>query len=89
MASGKGGGHGQGGHGHGGHGHGGHGKAFALAVALNLGFVATEVIAGLASGSVALLADAGHNLGDVLSLLLAWGPAPCRPGRPARVSPMA
>ena len=68
MAPGKGGGHGQGGHGH-----GAHGKAFALAVALNLGFVATEVIAGLASGSVALLADAGHNLGDVLSLLLAWG----------------
>ena len=52
---------------------GGHGAAFALAVTLNLGFVIAEVVAGLASGSVALLADAGHNFGDVLSLLLAWG----------------
>jgi cobalt-zinc-cadmium efflux system protein len=50
-----------------------HGKAFAVAVALNLAFVVAEVAAGLASGSLALLADAGHNLGDVLSLLLAWG----------------
>lgn len=40
---------------------------------LNLGFVAAEVTAGLWSGSVALLADAGHNLGDVLTLILAWG----------------
>ncbi len=65
------------GHHHGGHGHdhraGGHGGAFALAIALNLGFVVAEVSAGLWSGSVALLADAGHNLGDVLTLILAWG----------------
>jgi len=64
-------------HGHA-HGHpptsaGGHGPAFAVAVTLNLAFVAAEVAAGLWSGSVALLADAGHNLSDVLSLLLAWG----------------
>lgn len=63
-------------HGHG-HGHdsvsGGHTVAFAIAVALNLVFVVAEVIAGLASQSMALLADAGHNLSDVLSLLLAWG----------------
>lgn len=51
----------------------GHGGAFALAIGLNLAFVCAEVIAGFASGSMALLADAGHNLGDVLSLLLAWG----------------
>ncbi|MGH8677129.1 MAG: cation transporter, partial [Burkholderiales bacterium] len=51
----------------------GHGPAFAVAVALNLGFVGIEVAAGLASGSMALIADAGHNLGDVLALLLAWG----------------
>ena len=50
-----------------------HGSAFALAVVLNLGFVVAETIAGLASGSMALVADAGHNLSDVLSLLLAWG----------------
>ena len=47
--------------------------AFAIAIALNLTFVVAEVIAGLASQSMALLADAGHNLSDVLSLLLAWG----------------
>jgi cobalt-zinc-cadmium efflux system protein len=60
-------------HGHHDHGSGSHGAAFALAIALNLGFVCAEVVAGLWSGSVALLADAGHNLGDVLTLILAWG----------------
>lgn len=44
-----------------------------MAVALNLGFVVVEVAAGFVSGSMALLADAGHNLSDVLTLLLAWG----------------
>jgi len=67
-----------------GHGHshaGGHhhhapanmGRAFAIGVGLNTAFVAAEVAAGLWTGSLALLADAGHNLSDVLSLLLAWG----------------
>jgi cobalt-zinc-cadmium efflux system protein len=70
------------GHGHDGHSHGhGHGHAhgpapgergFALGVSLNLGFVALEVVAGLIAGSLALLADAGHNLSDVLGLVLAW-----------------
>jgi len=60
-------------HGHGGHGHGnGHGRAFAIGIALNLGFVAIEVWYGLQTGSLALLADAAHNLGDVGGLLLAW-----------------
>ena len=65
-------------HGHN-HGHGhhhapsSHGKAFAVAVALNAAFVLFETAASFVSGSTALLADAGHNLGDVLSLLLAWG----------------
>ncbi|NOU02884.1 MAG: cation transporter [Novosphingobium sp.] len=61
-------------HGHA-HGHGGasHGTAFAIAVLLNAGFVVAEAAASFVSGSAALLADAGHNLGDVLSLLLAWG----------------
>lgn len=49
------------------------GRAFAIGVFLNTGFVAAEVIAGLWTGSLALLADAGHNLSDVLTLLLAWG----------------
>lgn len=71
-------GHGQG-HAHGqGHHHshftpGSHGGAFAMAVGLNVVFVVVEVVASFVSGSAALLADAGHNLGDVLSLLLAWG----------------
>lgn len=51
----------------------GFGSAFALGVALNLAFVAAELAAGLASGSMALIADAGHNFSDVLSLLIAWG----------------
>ena len=42
---------------------------------LNVGFVAVEAFYGLLSNSVALLADAGHNLSDVLGLLLAWGAA--------------
>ena len=46
---------------------------FAVGVGLNLGFVALEVGFGLWADSLALLADAGHNLGDVLGLLLAWG----------------
>lgn len=67
-------GHGHNHHHHHHHGSGtSHGAAFAIAVVLNCGFVVAEVVAGLASGSVALLADAGHNLSDVLSLLLAWG----------------
>lgn len=48
------------------------GKAFAIAVTLNLAFVCIEAAAGFISGSMALLADAGHNLSDVLSLVLAW-----------------
>ncbi len=51
------------------------GKAFAIGTALNLAFVAVEGGAGLWTGSVALLADAGHNLSDVLGLLIAWGGA--------------
>ncbi|AEJ02425.1 cation diffusion facilitator family transporter [Nitrosomonas sp. Is79A3] len=48
-------------------------RAFAIGVALNVGFAVVEVIFGLLSNSLALLADAGHNLSDVLSLLFAWG----------------
>ncbi len=60
-------------HTHGRHGGRDHGRAFAVGVAINLGFVAIEVVAGLFAHSLALLADAAHNLGDVLGLLLAWG----------------
>lgn len=60
-------------HHHHGHGAPSQGRAFFIAVSLNMAFVIAEVIAGLLSGSVALIADAGHNLSDVLSLALAWG----------------
>lgn len=72
-------------HKHAGHGHSGHShshlppasadfsKAYAIGISLNLAFVVVEIICGLYSNSLALLADAGHNAGDVLGLFLAWG----------------
>ena len=58
-----------------GHNHGpsNYNRSFAIGVGLNVGFVVTEVIFGWLADSLALLADAGHNLSDVLGLLLAWG----------------
>ena len=61
-------------------------RAFAIGVGLNVTFVVAEVIFGLRAHSLALTADAGHNLGDVLGLVLAWagsvlarrGPTPRR-----------
>ncbi|MBS0262269.1 MAG: cation transporter [Planctomycetes bacterium] len=50
-------------------------RAFALGVALNTGFVVIEAATGIWSHSTALIADAGHNLSDVLGLLIAWGAA--------------
>ena len=72
--------HGDGGHGHE-HAHHGHGhshaprafgRVFAIGITLNLGFVVVEGLFGWLSGSMALIADAGHNLSDVLGLLMAW-----------------
>jgi len=69
------------GHEHHGHGGGGHshshapadfGRAFVIGILLNTGFIVLEVIFGLLSDSLALLADAGHNLSDVFGLVLAW-----------------
>jgi len=51
------------------------GRAFAIGIALNCAFVGAEAVAGLAANSMALLADAGHNLSDVLGLALAWAGA--------------
>ena len=48
------------------------GRAFAIGVALNTAFIIGEVVFGLFSHSLTLLADAGHNLGDVLGLVMAW-----------------
>lgn len=55
--------------------------AFVLGIGLNAGFVVVEAVAGWWSGSLALLSDAGHNLGDVLGLALAWAAAAAA-GRP-------
>jgi cobalt-zinc-cadmium efflux system protein len=49
------------------------GKAFAIGTALNLAYVVAQIVFGILAHSLALLADAGHNFGDVLGLLLAWG----------------
>ena len=49
------------------------GHAFAVGIALNVGFVLVEAFYGWRTGSLALLADAGHNLSDVLGLMIAWG----------------
>lgn len=48
------------------------GWAFGIGIALNVGFVAVEAVYGVIAHSLALLADAGHNLGDVLGLVVAW-----------------
>lgn len=70
------------GHSHGGHGHGhagqhhapaSFGRAFAIGITLNVAYIVLEVSYGVAAHSLALLADAGHNLGDVLGLAAAWG----------------
>ena len=81
-------------HGHAHHGHS-HGhvhaapperwdRAFALGIALNLGYLIAEAVAGLLYGSVALLADAGHNLSDVLGLAIAWGGAALARSAPSK-----
>jgi cobalt-zinc-cadmium efflux system protein len=62
-------------HSHHHHAHHGHDRAFAIGTALNLGFVVAEIAFGLLANSMALLADAAHNFGDVLGLLLGWGAA--------------
>ncbi len=58
------------------------GRAFAIAIALNVAFIAVETVYGLLSRSMALVADAGHNLGDVLALGLSWGAAVLAGRRP-------
>jgi cobalt-zinc-cadmium efflux system protein len=58
------------------------GKAFAIGIALNITYVIVEAVYGFLSNSVALLADAGHNLGDVLALGLSWGAAVLSRRRP-------
>lgn len=61
-----------------------HSRAFAVGIALNLGFVVVEAAFGFIAGSMALIADAGHNLSDVLGLLVAWGGANMAKRSPSR-----
>ncbi len=61
-------------HSHAGHSHApaSFGRAFAIGIALNIAYVGAEAVWGVLANSLALLSDAGHNLGDVLSLAVAW-----------------
>jgi cobalt-zinc-cadmium efflux system protein len=59
-------------------------KAFAIGIALNVSYVAAEAIFGLLVHSLSLVADAGHNLSDVLSLALAWGASEWSQRKPTR-----
>lgn len=63
------------GHAHGGSAGGSHDRAFAIGIAVNLAFVGIEAFYGWQVDSLALLADAGHNLSDVAGLVLAWAGA--------------
>lgn len=73
--------HDHGDHGHAQHGHGhahapaSFGRAFAIGIGLNTVYVVVEAGYGFAIGSMALLADAGHNLSDILGLMIAWAGA--------------
>ena len=57
------------------HQHDDYGRAFAIGTALNTAFVAVEAVFGFLANSMALLADAGHNLSAVLGMVIAWGGA--------------
>ena len=59
-------------------------RAFAVGVALNIIFVVIEVVYGVIADSLALITDAGHNLSDVLGLLLAWGATYLAKKKPSR-----
>jgi cobalt-zinc-cadmium efflux system protein len=60
------------------------GHAFAIAAGLNIALVAAQIVFGVVAHSVALIADAGHNFGDVLGLLLAWGAHGMEQWRPTK-----
>jgi len=65
------------------------GRAFAIAIVLNLAFVGVEFFYGFLANSTALMADAGHNLSDVLGLMLAWGAAILAKRLPNSATPTA
>ena len=59
--------------------------AFGIGIALNIAFVVVEAIYGYLSNSSALIEDAGHNLSDVLALVLAWGATILAQKKPTRM----
>jgi len=59
-------------------------KAFAIGITLNVSYVIAEALFGLLAHSLALVADAGHNLSDVVSLLLAWGASEFSLSKPSK-----
>ncbi|HEA26102.1 MAG TPA: cation transporter [Ectothiorhodospiraceae bacterium] len=59
-------------------------RAFAIGVVLNVGFVIIEAFYGFMADSIALIADAGHNFSDVISLLLAWGASHIAGAKPTK-----
>src|SRR6056297_1893433 len=61
-----------------------YGKAFAIGIGLNVAYILIEVVYGLMIDSSALLADAGHNTSDVLSLIFAWFAMSMASKRPSR-----
>ncbi|MFL6733042.1 MAG: cation diffusion facilitator family transporter [Sphingomicrobium sp.] len=63
------------GHSHHHHHHDDYSRAFAIGITLNVGFVVIETVFGFFANSMSLLADAGHNLSDVLGLVVAWAGA--------------
>ena len=63
--------------------------AFRWSVLLNALLTGLQLVVGLAFGSLALVGDALHNLGDVAGLLLGWGRSGSAPALPPSTSPMA
>ena len=71
------------------HAHGQAGSAFRWSIVLNSGLTALQLAIGFGFGSLALIGDALHNLGDVVGLALGWGQTGSAAGRPAGASPTA
>jgi cobalt-zinc-cadmium efflux system protein len=59
-------------------------RAFAVGIALNAGIVALQLVFGVLGNSMALIADAGHNLSDVLGLVVGWAGAVMARRSPSR-----
>ena len=76
-------------HGHHEHSHNRAASAFRWSIVLNSVLTALQLVVGFAFGSLALIGDALHNLGDVVGLVLGWGLISSAAGRPEGASPTA